>query len=213
MVPGDSRPHVVLHVAVSLDGATTGFDPDVAAFYGLVSTWDEDATLTGADTILAQQEVLAAADGPGPDPSGPLLVVVDSRHRVTAWEALRAAGHWSDVVAARSERGVSPDPTTLEIRTAGERVDLPELLRVLHRDHGVDIVRVDSGGKLAGALLDADLVDEISLLVHPCLVPADAKRWFGTHRTKGVAASSAVEHLADDLVWLRYRMTAEEAGS
>ena len=131
-MPGDSRPHVVLHVAVSLDGATTGFDPD---------------------------------------------------------------------------------PTTLEIRTAGERVDLPELLRVLHRDHGVDTVRVDSGGKLAGALLDADLVDEISLLVHPRLVPADAKRWFGTHRSSRVAASSAVEHLADDLVRLSYRMTAEGSGS
>ena len=47
------RPHVVVHVAVSLDGATTGFDPDVERFYELARMWREDVTLVGADTILA----------------------------------------------------------------------------------------------------------------------------------------------------------------
>ena len=43
------RPHVVAHVAVSLDGATTGFEPDVGRFYELARTWSEDVTLAGAD--------------------------------------------------------------------------------------------------------------------------------------------------------------------
>jgi 2,5-diamino-6-(ribosylamino)-4(3H)-pyrimidinone 5'-phosphate reductase len=76
------RPHVVVHVAVSLDGATTGFDPDVGRFYELARTWREDVTLVGADTILAQQEALAAVPRPGPAPDGPLLAVVDGRARV-----------------------------------------------------------------------------------------------------------------------------------
>ena len=41
------------------------------------------------------------------------------------------------------------------------------------------VVRVDSGGGLNGALLQAGPVDEVSLLVHPCLVGRRAKRWFG----------------------------------
>jgi len=85
-------PHVVVHTAISLDAATTGFTPDVATFYGLAARWHEDVTLAGADTILAQEASLASAPpGPGPDPSGPLLAVVDSRSRVTRWEELKSA--------------------------------------------------------------------------------------------------------------------------
>jgi 2,5-diamino-6-(ribosylamino)-4(3H)-pyrimidinone 5'-phosphate reductase len=32
----------------------TGFEPDFARFYALATTWQEDVTLVGADTILAQ---------------------------------------------------------------------------------------------------------------------------------------------------------------
>ena len=82
---GSRRRRVVVHVAVSLDGATTGFEADVGTFYELAATWAEDVTLTGADTILAQEAALADAPRPGPDPDGPLLVVVDSRGRVSEW--------------------------------------------------------------------------------------------------------------------------------
>ena len=89
-MPAD-RPYVVAHLAVSLDGATTGFPIDVGAYYALVPTWKEDVTLTGADTILAQEGALGE-DGPGPSHDGPLLAVVDSRSRVHSWSALRDCG-------------------------------------------------------------------------------------------------------------------------
>src|SRR5687767_9617629 len=107
-----SRPRVIAHTAVSLEGFTTGFTPDLATFYGLVATWREDVTLAGADTILAQEKALAAGTpGPGPNPAGPLLAVVDSRGRVSAWDALRNAGHWRDAIRVEADR-------------PGERVDL-----------------------------------------------------------------------------------------
>ena len=46
------RPHVVVHVAVSLDGATTGFEPDVGRFYAIAATWREDVTLAGAYALF-----------------------------------------------------------------------------------------------------------------------------------------------------------------
>ncbi|HEX6954968.1 MAG TPA: hypothetical protein VF156_08820, partial [Agromyces sp.] len=55
-----TRPHSVAHVAISLEGATRGFDVDLGRYYGLVGTWHEDVTLTGADTILARESALAA---------------------------------------------------------------------------------------------------------------------------------------------------------
>ena len=116
-------PYVVVHVAVSLDGATGGFEPDVAAFYELANAFDEDVALVGADTILAQEEALAGAPRPGPTAGAPLLAVVDSRGRVSAWEALRDCGHWSDVVALRAAEtpeGAAPAPR--ELATEGECV-------------------------------------------------------------------------------------------
>ena len=188
MVP--TRPRVVVHVAVALDGSTRGFQLDLGEYYGLASTWNEDVTLTGADTILAQESALASAPHPGPNPDGPLLAVVDSQERVTAWDALRSAGYWRDAVPLR---GSAP----------GERVELAAALAGLGAD-GAEIVRVDSGGRLIGALLREGLIDEVSLLVHPCL--GDGPTW-----TDGATGTTFdlthEERRGQGVVWLRYEVT------
>jgi Glycosyl hydrolase family 1 len=112
------HPYVVIHVAVSLDGHTTGFNVDLARFYSLLSTWQEDITLTGADTILAQERELAAAPPPGPAEEAALLVVVDSHRRVREWEALRDCGYWSGVLALRaSSRSIRSGCTAIPVMT------------------------------------------------------------------------------------------------
>jgi 2,5-diamino-6-(ribosylamino)-4(3H)-pyrimidinone 5'-phosphate reductase len=244
-----SRPYVVVHVAVSLDGATTGFDPDVARFYELARTWREDVTLTGADTILAQEPALAVQPGPGPSDDGPLLAVVDSRRRVRAWQSLRDAGHWSAVIALRSRVGgadgaaahagsahagsahagsantgsaedssaharpANAGPAVEELVLGEDRVDLGAALEAL-AERGAQVVRVDSGGSLTGALLRAGLVDEISLLVHPCLAGAPGgagaasggQRWYGSGSTSArTLRLVGTETFDDAVVWLRYR--------
>jgi 2,5-diamino-6-(ribosylamino)-4(3H)-pyrimidinone 5'-phosphate reductase len=203
---------VVLHVAVSLDGATTGFAPDQGVFYSLAATFGEDCTLAGSDTILAQEPALANAAGPGPARDGPLLAVVDGRSRVSRWTALRDAGHWSAVVGLHG--GSSPPRTDGhdEIVTGrGERVDLRAALAELGSRFGVERVRVDSGGALAGALLAEGLLDEVSLLVHPLFAgPAGDRFWAGP--TPPPAASLALissETMSGGLVWSRYRVASE----
>jgi 2,5-diamino-6-(ribosylamino)-4(3H)-pyrimidinone 5'-phosphate reductase len=175
--------YVVIHVAVSLDGATTGFAPDVGTFYSLARTWEEDVTLCGADTILAQD--LSAASQPGPDPDGPLLAVVDSRGRIDAAtvERLRNAGHWSDARVLRDAR---------------------DRLGPALEELGAKVIRVDSGGALNGALLRAGLVDEISLLVHPILT-GTPKRWWGA----APPPTRELEQIATDAPdWLRFRVAS-----
>jgi 2,5-diamino-6-(ribosylamino)-4(3H)-pyrimidinone 5'-phosphate reductase len=189
MGSGDLR--VVVHVAVGLDGTTRGFAPDLGTFYGLVSTWSEDVTLTGADTILAQEDALRAAESlPGPSPDGPLLAVVDSRRRVTVWEELRTAGLWRDV------RRLGAPP--------GQRVDLRSALQGFAAE-GARTVRVDSGGALTGALLAARLVDECSLLVHPAL--GEGAPWTGGANVGTGFRLVHDQRLAEGLVWLRYAVT------
>jgi 2,5-diamino-6-(ribosylamino)-4(3H)-pyrimidinone 5'-phosphate reductase len=178
-----TRPYVVAHVAVSLDGAANGFQPDVARFYELAATWEEDVTRTGANTILAQESALAGADRPGPNTAGPLLAVTDSRGRVRSWEALREVGHWSGVLALRSEtspRAGQGDPVT-ELVVGSDRVDLAAAVRLLGERPGVEVIRVDSGGSLIGALLHDGLIDEVSLLVHPHWTgQGDLRLWHGS---------------------------------
>jgi 2,5-diamino-6-(ribosylamino)-4(3H)-pyrimidinone 5'-phosphate reductase len=203
-----TRPHVVVHVAISLDGSTAGFDADVGRFYALARTWDEDVTLAGADTILAQEKALSAAPRPGPTADAPLLAVVDGRCRVTQWDALRDCGHWRGVVALRAEGrpAATGEAAVTELVTPGERVDLAEALGMLADREGARVVRVDSGGTLTGALLRADLVDEISLLVHPCLASSGDRRWHGPDPAPPLPLEPLAGEQLDDLVWLRYRV-------
>jgi 2,5-diamino-6-(ribosylamino)-4(3H)-pyrimidinone 5'-phosphate reductase len=208
-------PHVVVHAAVSLDGATDGFEPDVERYYELAREFCEDVTLTGADTILAQSRSLALGPRPGPAPDGPLLAVVDGRRRVHQWDALRDAGHWSEVIALRAAANPrrSPGERVRELTAGIWQVDLSTALGDLGSQHGAEVVRVDSGGTLTGVLLGAGLVDEVSLLVHPSLVgDRSERRWHGpaqlARRRLTLLAASALDR---GLVWLRYRLSASGA--
>ena len=196
------RPHVVAQLAVSLDGVTSGFDVDLARFYALATLWQEDVTLVGADTILAQETAVRAAPRPGLRADGPLLAVVDSRARVREWEALRQLGYWSDVLALYADQTPArpPDATTRELVTGYEQVDLAEALDVLG-DRGVQTVRVDSDGALINALLDLDLLDELALLVHPVLIGI-GRPWCDTRRLPLRHADTEV--FEGGVVWLRY---------
>lgn len=203
------RPYVVAHVATSVDGVTTGFTPDIGRFYELAATWHEDVTLAGADTILAQEPALADSPRPGPATDGPLLAVVDGRGRVREWDALRDAGYWSGVLALHSA-ATPPRPanrSVAEIVVGDERVDLAAALQALGRRDGVTVVRVDSGGSLIGALLTAGLVDEVSLLVHPCLADGPGRQtWHDAATVPATLELIGNETLPGGLVWLRYRL-------
>lgn len=201
-----SRPFVVAHYAVSVDGATTGFDADLGRYYSAVPTWSEDVTLTGADTLLQQEDALAAEPGPGPAVGGPLLAVIDGRRRVSAWAQLRDAGYWSEVLGIHSEKAERrPDGVDHEELVVGaDRVDLVAALEALAA-RGASTVRVDSGGGLGGALLDRGLIDEVSLLVHPVL-SVSGKRWWGGSATTCPLELIASQSYDDGLVWLRYQV-------
>jgi 2,5-diamino-6-(ribosylamino)-4(3H)-pyrimidinone 5'-phosphate reductase len=210
-----ARPHVVVHVAVTLDGATTGFTPAIGRFYELARTWSEDVTLAGADTIIAQEPALREAPRT-PAPAGaPLLAVVDGRGRVREWEALGAVGHWSGVLALHAE---STPPrrhrAVPELVVGAQRVDLAAALAALGERHAALVVRVDSGGGLTGALLHCGLVDELSLLVHPRLAGPGRRLWHGDARpATDEFELVAAEPLADGLVWLRYRTPTRDRPS
>lgn len=218
-------PLVVVHTAVSADGRVDRFQPHVGLFYRLAGRWDEDATLTGADTIL-EAEAAAPAEGlepyegrqKDPDDTRPLLAVVDTKGRVRIWGHLRDQQYWRGVVALVSAETPAEYLDYLGTRgvecfvSGDEHVDLGECLEWLEEQHGVRTVRVDSGGTLSGALLRAGLVDEVSVLVHPVLVGGTSPMSF--YRAPDLSSSEGViplrlldvERHDSDVVWLRYEV-------
>jgi len=96
--------------------------------------------------------------------------------------------------------------------TGDDRVDLRAALEELHARYGVRTVRVDSGGVLNGALLRAGLVDEVSILVGPCLVGGATPRSIfvapDLTSAEGVIRLKLVhmEAMRGDIIWLRYEV-------
>jgi 2,5-diamino-6-(ribosylamino)-4(3H)-pyrimidinone 5'-phosphate reductase len=222
-------PTVILHNAVSLDGRITGFMPDIELFYRLAGRWKEDATLVGSGTALSPMEEippeLPADISPPqerPDDSHPLLVVADSRGRVHTWHYLRKQPYWRDWIALCAGSTSKDHLEYLERRsithlvTGDEQVDLREALETLNTRFGVNVVRVDSGGTLNGALLRAGLVHELSLLVHPQLVGGTTAPPFffapeleGSHMTISCRLKH-LERMSESTLWLVYEVAKGE---
>jgi len=210
-------PYVVIHSAVSVDGRMDRLAVDMGLYYSLLSTWNEDCTLSSAETMLSSGIGEWEHDGTTDD-SKPLLAVVDSRGRFKHWKNAAPSPYWRQGVALASR--ATPATHLDDVRAAGaevvvageERVDLRAALEELSSRFGVRTVRVDSGGTLNGALLRAGLVDEVSVVVMPQLIggtsPSSLFRADDLASDEGVIAAELMSSrkLKGGAVWLRYRV-------
>lgn len=237
-----NRPHVIVHNMVSIDGRTDHFAGDIGLYYELVMTMPHDAVLSGSATFraaAANQGIDFSGEDPLPrvseeerepasaapaDPEeavaqAPLLVIVDSRGELTRFGWLSETPYWRGLLIACSETTPADHLRLLErhripfVVVGGDRVDLPQLLAILATDHGVERVRVDSGGVLNGALLRAGLIDEISVLISAYAVGGrtPAGLFVADEPPDGAVVPFeliGVERLRGDAVWLRYRVRA-----
>lgn len=217
-------PKVVVHSEVSADGRVDWFRPHEDLYYGLLPTWDEDAALTGIETLFDPRTGVTRDEKPASEPAvdpgdkRPLLVVTDSRGRGYNWQFFREWPFIRDVLVLVSDKTPADYMSYLEERyvkyiVSGEdRVDLRGALTALNEQYGVKTVRTDSGGTLNGALFRAGLVDEVSLLISPHLVGGMSPKSF--FRAPDLESPECVidlelfhlEKLKHDVVWLRYRV-------
>jgi 2,5-diamino-6-(ribosylamino)-4(3H)-pyrimidinone 5'-phosphate reductase len=146
--------------------------------------------LSGSNTILeAAWEPQVSADEFDFKPAAKdfvdprqLLVVVDSGGRIEHWGVIRDQPYWRDVVVLCSRS--TPQAYIDHLRegqvdfivTGEEHVNLRAALTRLRSQYRVESIRVDSGGVLNGALLRAGLVDEIVVLINPCLTGGNSPR-------------------------------------
>jgi diaminohydroxyphosphoribosylaminopyrimidine deaminase / 5-amino-6-(5-phosphoribosylamino)uracil reductase len=176
------RPWVRTKLAASLDGRTALANGESQWITGPDARADGHgfraracAILTGVGTVLQddpQLTVRAVAT-----PRQPRRVIVD-RHGQTPASARVLADDGALIVTAGERNPAWPAQVEwLALPDPRGRVDLPALLAALAA-RGVNELHVEAGAKLNGALLDADLVDEVLLYFAPAVIGDPARGMF-----------------------------------
>ncbi|WP_051265399.1 bifunctional diaminohydroxyphosphoribosylaminopyrimidine deaminase/5-amino-6-(5-phosphoribosylamino)uracil reductase RibD [Nakamurella lactea] len=177
------RPFVTFKAGMTIDGRVAAADGSSRWITSEQSRADVhrlrsavDTMMAGVGTVLVDDPQLTAR-GPDGAPAGrqPLRVVVDSRGRTPA--TARVLDDVAEtLIATVAEFGAGP---------AGG-VDLPALLSALY-GRGRRHVLLEGGPRLAAAMFDANLVDEVLIYQAPMLLGAGSQ----------VVAGGTVGTLAD----------------
>ena len=179
------RPWVRCKLAATLDGRTATAGGESQWISGEAARADvhrlraqASAVLTGIGTLLADDPRLDARVENADCLAPPMRVIVDSKLRTppaarvfSAPGRILVATSW-DGPAARALRDAGAEVVSLP--DTGGRVALDSLMTAL-AGAGVNEVHTECGPTLAGALLEAGLVDEIVVYLAPVLL-GDAAR-------------------------------------
>ena len=177
-----SVPHVVLKLALSLDGriaSRTGASkwvtgPEARARVHLLRA-QHDAVMIGIGTALADDPRLTVRDAPG---ASPLRIVFDTKLRLPPSSRLaqsaREVPTWviCSTDASSSNEGVLTELGVEVVRSpasAEGRIDVLPALKLL-ASRGIVTAMVEGGAELAGSLLAACVVDELHCFLAPILL-------------------------------------------
>ncbi|WP_434390579.1 RibD family protein [Melittangium boletus] len=223
------RPYVICHMVPSVDGriVTQGWKlpPGLLSEYERTAgTFDAQAWIIGRVSMepyagkaripvrkkpvpIPRTDFIARRDAEGYaialDPSGKLTWksgAIDEEHVITVLtEAVS-----DDYLAFLQSKGVS------YLFGGKTELDLGRVLAKLRGEFGIKRLLLEGGGKINGAFLAADLIDELSVLLAPVADGAvgtpslfDAKEGRGPARHLKLVA---LEKRKGDLVWLRYKV-------
>ncbi|MCW3999173.1 MAG: RibD family protein [Candidatus Bathyarchaeota archaeon] len=189
-------PKVIVYNTVSVDGAIRGFDVNVSLHYQVLGQFGADALLAGSATAKSGIELfyktvppeeIGDLQKPPPQPNDarPLWVIADSHGNLMGLlHVHRKSGYAKDIVVLVSKATPQSYLDYLAHRNydfivAGDdHVDYHLALEELSRRYHIATVATDTGGVLAAYLLEAELVDEVQLLVAPEIVGAKATHLF-----------------------------------
>lgn len=223
------RPFVRLKMAMSLDGRTAMRSGESQWITGPQARREvqrlrarASAILTGVESIIfdnarltVRAEQLALPDGETIAARQPLRVVVDSRLRLPlAAACLREPGRTLVATLAEHdpERRERLEEAGAEVVTmpagADGRVELDTLLQHLAETEQANEVLLETGATLAGAMLEANLIDEMQLFVAPTLLGGEARPLFALPGLSLMAQQKGLEILDIRAVGQDWRITA-----
>ena len=217
---GTGRPEVMLKMAASLDGRVATRTGNTRWISGpearaLVHRWraESDAVAVGIGTAMADDPMLTAREVPVADGRAALRVVLDPHARLPLTSALVASLAEAPVLVIA---GAASDASRVDaLRAAGAQVDVTEaghgaefLAQAMDAlgQREVQSLLVEGGPTVAGAMLEAHLVDVLAWVVAPMVIGGDgapmAARGHGADQIGDAPRirSPRVERLGDDVL-------------
>ena len=180
------RPKVTILAMVAQNAGFTSPLLDIGAYYDLGYKLGADAVMAGADSMLTGLSGFgdAASDESMPvdkasDSELPWLIITDSAGRMAG-----KLGHYRHMEYIRDcivlASASSPREymeylehnryrSILSPKAGGRGADLGYSLERLHADFGIAHIRVDAVGRLASALLNGGLADELVMIYAPLM--------------------------------------------
>ncbi len=175
-----NKPTVLLKLAISKDGKLATNDPDnrwitgtLARHRGHLMRARYDAIVVGIGTVIEDDPDLTCRLK-GLENRSPIRVIVDTNLRTPVTSQLVQGARKIPVMIACSqdveieqslklyEKGVEIIPCAVK---AG-RIDLPQLLAKL-ADHGINRALFEGGARIAEALIEDQLIDELAIFKAP----------------------------------------------
>lgn len=226
------RPHVICHMATSIDGRILPdrWRPSVGNTIGVYekihTQLSGDAWIVGRTTgqEFAEDDVTHPTTGetfprttwlPQRDAEG-YSIVLDAHGKI-AWGRSEIGG---DPIVVVLTENVS-DAHLAGLRSDGvgyifagrDAVDIPQALRILRNELGIERLLLEGGGEVNGGFLRAGVVDEVSLLVVPVVDGAKGAPSLFDSR-EGEDGNADIAHMRLDscavleggVVWLRYAL-------
>ncbi len=185
------RPFVRIKLGMSLDARTAMASGESQWITGTAARRDvqflraqSSAILTGSGTVLADNPRLnvrlSARDLNIAVPvRQPLRVVVDSQLKtpVNAKILAQDANCWLLTTAQSAKNTLHAAKNIKLIAPQQSHIDLHQVMQFLAEEQ-INLLHVEAGSRLCGALLQAELVDEIIIYMAPVLMGNDAQGLF-----------------------------------
>jgi 2,5-diamino-6-(ribosylamino)-4(3H)-pyrimidinone 5'-phosphate reductase len=214
------KPDIIIHNSISLDGSLTGFMPDMELHYKIAGGYKPDAHLIGSETIIkgidlfgegVPEEMPEDFISPEREPALPWWVIVDSGGRLKGMlHTCRRFEYCRDVIILVSE--TTPDDYLTHLRernyqfiVAGkEKVDLKTAMGCIGEKFSIIKILADTGRVLGNKLLNMEMVNEISLLVHPLVVGEKCYPMFSDINANLNVKLKKSEQYENGCIWLVY---------
>jgi len=182
------KPFVRVKLAMSLDGRTAMSSGESQWITGAAARSDvqrlracSSAIITGIESVLLDDPALTVRDVDLADENGfirqPLRVVLDSHARLPrSASIIEQPGRTVQVVTQEEAMAsVGLECEQLVMPASPQGIDLPALLNYLAKQEQCNEVLVETGARLAGAFIQAQLVDELVVYMAPTLLGSHAR--------------------------------------
>jgi riboflavin biosynthesis pyrimidine reductase len=206
---------VIMHNSVTLDMSMKGFSFNLGVHYNLVEKFNPDVYMFGSTSGVVALESGLAEDVPEGEfkkREKPYWVIIDSKGQLEKklhfYRNSPYAGKLIILVSKKTPQSyfkyLKKDEYSF-IETGIEYVDYTKALQILEKEYSVKTIVLDSGGLLNRFFFEQNLIDEISLVVHPFVKGKDCLNMF-RHLSDAIKLTLEKVEKINDLVWVHYKV-------